>query len=51
MLQRVHKAEELLGRPVTERAAELHAALLLAETLPEAVLDAGLMCILHIAIG
>jgi DNA-binding PucR family transcriptional regulator len=39
VLQRVRRAEELRGRPVTERAGELYAALLLAEALPEAVLS------------
>jgi len=38
VLQRLHRAEELLGRPVAEGAADLYAALLLAETVPEAVL-------------
>lgn len=39
VLQRVRRAEELRGRPVTERPAELHAALLLAQVLGAAVLD------------
>ncbi len=38
VLQRVRRAEELRGRPATERAAELHAALLLVQTLGAAVL-------------
>ena len=38
VLQRVRRGEELRGRPVTERAAELHAALLLAAGLGPAVL-------------
>lgn len=38
VLQRVRRAEELRGRPATERAAELHAALLLAQVLGSAVL-------------
>lgn len=33
VLQRVHRAETLLGRPVDERAVELHLALLLRERL------------------
>jgi DNA-binding PucR family transcriptional regulator len=33
VLQRVHRAEDLRGRRITERAAELHAALLLATIL------------------
>ena len=40
VLQRVHRAEELLARPVAQRPAELHAAVLLAAALPEAVLGA-----------
>lgn len=40
VLQRVRRAEELRGRPVTDRARELHAALLLARMLGPAVLDA-----------
>ena len=36
---RVRKAEEVLGREVGERRFELHAALLLAQCLGEAVLD------------
>jgi DNA-binding PucR family transcriptional regulator len=40
VLQRVRRAEELRGRPATERSAELFAALVLAEALPDAVLDA-----------
>lgn len=35
---RVHRAEELRGRPATERRLQLHAALTLAEDLGEAVL-------------
>ena len=35
VLQRVHRAEELLGRPLSAGAAELYAALLLAEALPD----------------
>lgn len=38
VLQRVRRAEELRGRPATERPAELHAALLLARALGAAVL-------------
>ncbi len=38
VLQRVRRAEELRGRPATERAAELHTALLLADVLAAAVL-------------
>ncbi|UTI66312.1 helix-turn-helix domain-containing protein [Paraconexibacter antarcticus] len=38
VLQRVRRAEELRGRPATERPAELHAALLLADVLGPAVL-------------
>lgn len=38
VLQRVRRGEELRGRPVTERAAELHAALLLAAVLGPAAL-------------
>jgi tellurite resistance protein len=40
VLQRMHRAEEHRGRPATERVAELHAALRLAETLGPAVLIA-----------
>ena len=35
---RVHRAEELRGRPATERRLQLHAALTLAEDLGDAVL-------------
>lgn len=38
VLQRVRRAEALRGRPATERAAELYAALLLAQALGSAVL-------------
>lgn len=38
VLQRVRRGEQLRGRPVTERATELHAALLLAAALGPAVL-------------
>ncbi|MEV4420725.1 helix-turn-helix domain-containing protein, partial [Patulibacter sp. NPDC049589] len=38
VLQRVRRAEELRGRPATERPAELHAALLLAAVLGPAAL-------------
>ncbi|WP_309233485.1 helix-turn-helix domain-containing protein [Conexibacter sp. W3-3-2] len=38
VLQRVRRGEELRGRPLTERPAELHAALLLAQVLGPAVL-------------
>ena len=38
VLQRVRRAEELRGRPASERPAELHAALLLARALGPAVL-------------
>ncbi|WP_211241783.1 PucR family transcriptional regulator [Patulibacter minatonensis] len=38
VLQRVRRAEELRGRPATDRPAELHAALLLAAALGPAVL-------------
>lgn len=37
VLQRLRRAEELRGRPATERASEAHAALLLARTLGDAV--------------
>lgn len=40
VLQRIHRAEEHLGRPATERVAELHAALRLAQALGPAVLIA-----------
>ncbi len=39
VLQRVRKAEELLGHPSDQRATEVHAALLLADLLPD--LEAG----------
>jgi DNA-binding PucR family transcriptional regulator len=35
VLQRVRKAEELLGHPSDQRATEVHAALLLADLLPD----------------
>jgi len=38
VLQRIRRAEELRGRPATERPSELHAALLLAATLGPAIL-------------
>ncbi len=40
VLQRVHRAEELRGRPATERPTELHAALVLAAVLGAELLEA-----------
>lgn len=38
VLQRLHRAEALLGRPIDERRDELYVALLLARAFPEALL-------------
>ena len=42
VVYRAARAKELLGRPLTDRRTELTAALMLAQTLGEAVLDAEL---------